>query len=86
MKLYNTLSGELEEFTPSGDVVKMYVCGITPYAPCHLGHAMSAEDGYRALGYLVQLFDEYRTLFAQLFDHAPVVHDLVAHVYGAPET
>ena len=41
MKLYNTLSGELEEFTPSGDVVKMYVCGITPYAPCHLGHAMS---------------------------------------------
>ena len=20
---------------------KMYVCGITPYAPCHLGHAMS---------------------------------------------
>ena len=41
MKLYNTLSGKLEEFTPSGDVVKMYVCGITPYAPCHLGHAMS---------------------------------------------
>ena len=41
MKLYNTLSGELEEFTPSGEVVKMYVCGITPYAPCHLGHAMS---------------------------------------------
>ena len=41
MKLYNTLSGKLEEFTPSGDLVKMYVCGITPYAPCHLGHAMS---------------------------------------------
>jgi cysteinyl-tRNA synthetase len=41
LKLYNTLSGKLEEFTPSGDVVKMYVCGITPYAPCHLGHAMS---------------------------------------------
>jgi cysteinyl-tRNA synthetase len=41
MRLYNTLSRQKEEFIPSGDEVKMYVCGITPYAPCHLGHAMS---------------------------------------------
>ena len=41
MKLYNTLSGQAEEFVPAGDIVKMYVCGITPYAPCHMGHAMS---------------------------------------------
>ena len=41
MKLYNTLSRKEEEFAPSGDQVKMYVCGITPYAPCHVGHAMS---------------------------------------------
>ena len=41
MRLYNTLTGEEEEFVPSGDKVKIYVCGITPYAPCHLGHAMS---------------------------------------------
>ncbi len=41
MRLYNTLSGEEQEFSPAGDTVKMYVCGVTPYAPCHLGHAMS---------------------------------------------
>ncbi len=41
MKLYNTLSRRLEEFSPSGDEVKMYVCGPNVYAPCHVGHAMS---------------------------------------------
>ncbi|MDP6771095.1 MAG: cysteine--tRNA ligase, partial [Anaerolineales bacterium] len=42
MKLYNTLSRKIENFTNSDDVVKMYVCGITPYSPSHIGHAMSA--------------------------------------------
>jgi len=41
MKVYNTLSGQKEEFQPQGDEVKMYVCGVTPYDSCHLGHAMS---------------------------------------------
>ncbi len=41
MKVYNTLSGQKEEFLPQGDEVKMYVCGINPYADCHIGHAMS---------------------------------------------
>ena len=41
MKVYNTLSGKKEEFVPQGDVVKMYVCGITPYDDAHIGHAMS---------------------------------------------
>ena len=41
MKLYNTLSRRVEEFSPSGDEVKMYVCGPNVYAPCHIGHAMS---------------------------------------------
>jgi cysteinyl-tRNA synthetase len=41
MKLYNTMSRRLEEFKPSGDAVRIYVCGITPYDHSHLGHAMS---------------------------------------------
>ena len=40
MRLYNTLSRETEEFTVVDGVVKMYVCGITPYAPSHVGHAL----------------------------------------------
>ena len=41
MKVYNTLSGQKEEFLPQGSEVKMYVCGVTPYDHCHIGHAMS---------------------------------------------
>ena len=42
MKLYNTLSGQVEEFVPSeGNLVKMYVCGVTPYSSTHVGHALS---------------------------------------------
>ena len=40
MKLYDTLTRQKREFEPAGDRVKMYVCGITPYAPTHIGHAM----------------------------------------------
>jgi len=41
VKVFNTLSGKKEAFQPQGSEVKMYVCGVTPYDECHLGHAMS---------------------------------------------
>ncbi len=41
MRLHDTLRGDVSEFVPAGDVVKMYVCGITPYSQSHVGHAMS---------------------------------------------
>ena len=41
MKIYNTLSAKKEDFIPTDDTVKMYVCGVTPYSECHIGHAMS---------------------------------------------
>ena len=41
MKIHNTLSKQKEDFVPSGDEIKMYVCGVTPYDSCHIGHAMS---------------------------------------------
>ncbi|HEU5382203.1 MAG TPA: cysteine--tRNA ligase [Ktedonobacteraceae bacterium] len=39
MKLFNTLTQSLEEFTPIDNTVRVYVCGITPYDTTHLGHA-----------------------------------------------
>lgn len=40
MKIYNTLSRKIEEFIPQDkNLVKMYVCGITPYDEVHVGHA-----------------------------------------------
>ncbi|MFO7727857.1 MAG: cysteine--tRNA ligase [Desulfonatronovibrio sp.] len=42
MLIYNTLSRQKEEFIPLKDKnVKMYVCGITAYDYCHIGHARS---------------------------------------------
>ena len=38
LRLHNTLSGQIEEFTPRDNEVRMYVCGITPYSESHLGH------------------------------------------------
>lgn len=41
--VYNTLTGKKEEFIPlSPPKVGMYVCGITAYDSCHLGHARAA--------------------------------------------
>lgn len=43
MQLYNTLQRRKETFTPlAPGRVKMYVCGITAYDYCHIGHARSA--------------------------------------------
>jgi len=41
MKVFDTLSGQKEEFQPEGKTVNMYVCGVTVYDDCHIGHAMS---------------------------------------------
>jgi len=40
LKIYNTLSGSKDEFSPlkKGEV-RMYVCGVTVYDQCHVGHA-----------------------------------------------
>ena len=43
MQLYNTLTRKKETFTPlRPGKVHMYVCGITAYDYCHIGHARSA--------------------------------------------
>ena len=43
ISIYNTLARKLEEFKSirPGEV-RMYVCGVTVYGECHLGHARSA--------------------------------------------
>ncbi len=41
MKVFNTLTGQKEDFHPGSEVVTMYVCGITAYDESHIGHAMA---------------------------------------------
>jgi cysteinyl-tRNA synthetase len=56
MKLHNTLSGKLEEFSPLvPGRVGMYVCGVTVYDRSHVGHAramVTFDVLYRHLLYL----------------------------------
>ena len=43
LQIHNTLSRRLEPFEPlEPGHVRMYVCGITVYDLCHVGHARSA--------------------------------------------
>jgi len=43
MQIYNSLTRKKEEFVPlKPGSVSMYVCGITAYDFCHIGHARSA--------------------------------------------
>ncbi|MFP4214188.1 MAG: cysteine--tRNA ligase [Desulfohalobiaceae bacterium] len=43
MQFYNTLSRRKQEFLPQEEgKVHMYVCGITAYDYCHIGHARAA--------------------------------------------
>ncbi|BCK86847.1 cysteine--tRNA ligase [Sideroxyarcus emersonii] len=40
LKIYNTLARDKQEFRPiEANKVRMYVCGMTVYDYCHLGHA-----------------------------------------------
>src|SRR5574342_164115 len=40
LKIYNTLTGKKEKFVPiTPGKVRMYVCGMTVYDYCHIGHA-----------------------------------------------
>jgi cysteinyl-tRNA synthetase len=42
LRLYNSRTRAVEPFAPlAGDRVRMYVCGLTPSAEAHLGHARS---------------------------------------------
>ena len=43
MRIHNTMTGKKEDFIPvTPGQVQMYVCGITVYDHCHIGHARSA--------------------------------------------
>ena len=40
LHLYNTLTRQKEAFKPiKPDKISMYVCGVTVYDFCHVGHA-----------------------------------------------
>jgi cysteinyl-tRNA synthetase len=66
LKLHNTRSGQKEVFNALvPDVVRMYVCGVTLYDDCHLGHARSALVFDVVRSYLQ--FSGYQVTFVKNF-------------------
>jgi cysteinyl-tRNA synthetase len=55
LRVYNTLTGKKEDFIPlHGKKIGLYVCGVTVYDLCHIGHGLSAavfDTIYRYLRY-----------------------------------
>jgi L-cysteine:1D-myo-inositol 2-amino-2-deoxy-alpha-D-glucopyranoside ligase len=41
LRLYNTATRRIDPFTPLGERVGLYVCGVTPYDTTHMGHAFT---------------------------------------------
>jgi cysteinyl-tRNA synthetase len=77
MKLFNTLSGQKEEFQPiQPPQVRMYVCGVTPYSDAHVGHAMSSIvfDTIRRYlefrGYIVNYVQNFTDVDDKIIDRA----------------
>jgi cysteinyl-tRNA synthetase len=66
LKITNTLTGKIEPFRPAQDRrVGMYVCGVTVYDRCHLGHARSAVVFDVIRRYLK--YKKYRVLYVKNF-------------------
>jgi len=66
LKIYNTLSGRKEDFTPLDDnLVRIYLCGLTVYDNFHIGHARSAVNFDAVRRYLE--YKGYRVKFVYNF-------------------
>jgi cysteinyl-tRNA synthetase len=76
MKVFNTLTGQKEDFRPGNGVVTMYVCGITAYDECHIGHAMTyiifdvIKRYLRFKGYKVKHVQNFTDLDDKIIDRA----------------
>ena len=66
IQIYNTRTGDKTELKPLEDShVKMYVCGITAYDYCHIGHARSALAFDMIYRYL--LYRGYKVTYVRNF-------------------
>ncbi len=65
VKLYNTLTRQLQDITPRDGTVGMYVCGVTVYDSSHIGHARTVIVFDVLRRYLMS--KGYRVTFVQNF-------------------
>src|SRR5438309_202712 len=77
MRLYNTLSRQLEELPAPPGPIRMYFCGPTVYQRAHIGNArpfvlgMWLRSWLRARGYEVTLVHNITDINDKIYDAAP---------------
>src|SRR6266566_9425124 len=77
MRLYSTLSRQLEELPAPPGPVRMYVCGPTVYARAHIGNArpfvvgMWLRSWLHATGYDAWLVHNITDINDKIYDAAP---------------
>jgi cysteinyl-tRNA synthetase len=89
LKIYNTLTRAKEEFTPiAPPCVGMYVCGMTVYDYCHLGHARVliafdvVQRWLRASGYQVKYVRNITDIDDKIIRRAGESGESVAELTG----
>ena len=66
MKIYNRLNNEFEKVIPDKDNnIRIYLCGVTTYDDCHIGHARTILVFDVLRRYL--LYNGFRVIFVQNF-------------------
>lgn len=77
IRVYNTLSRTKEQFQPLEDGhVRVYACGVTPYAEAHIGHARPSlvwsviRKYLEARGYRVTLVQNFTDVDDKIIDRA----------------
>ncbi|HLY97142.1 MAG TPA: class I tRNA ligase family protein, partial [Sideroxyarcus sp.] len=94
LKIYNTLARDKQDFKPiEPNKVRMYVCGMTVYDYCHLGHArvmVVFDMAYRwlkASGYDVtyvrNITDIDDKIIKRAAENKESIHDLTARFIAA---
>ena len=83
LRIYNTLSRALEPFTPlEPGHVRMYVCGMTVYDLCHLGHARAmvafdvVQRWLKASGLRVTYAEPVVADGGELIIYGPHIHEV----------
>lgn len=89
LRISNTLSGVKEDFEPyDPKQVRVYVCGITPYAESHIGHGMSyvVFDVIRRYleyrGYGVKVVQNFTDVDDKIIDRADTLGISVEELAG----
>jgi len=74
MKLFDTKTRKMKEITTHNNELTMYVCGLTPYAPAHVGHA------FRSIVFdVLRRYLEHQGIYVKHIENITDIDDKMIH-------